>query len=300
MTDDWQGRKSYADILGHRMAYVEEGEGAPIVFLHGNPTSSYLWRNVIPAVSPLGRVIVPDLIGMGDSAKLGPQDPARYTFARHRAFLDGLLERLGVHENVTMVGHDWGSALGFDWARRHSDSVRAIAYMEAITAPWESWEQWPAASRRLFEAFRSLDGALRALEGNVLVEAVLPGGVIRRLGEDEMAEYRRPYLEPGDSRLPTLLWARQIPVARRPPDVTRIVEEYRQWLASTPGIPKLFVNAEQGMILREAQAAFCRTWPDQTEITVRGGHLLQEDSGAEIGSAIAEWLSGLPEPHTRE
>ena len=289
----WEQRKSYADVLGHRMAYVEEGEGAPIVLLHGNPTSSYIWRTIIPDLNGLGRVIAPDLIGMGDSDKLGPEDRTRYTFVRHRDFLDALLEKLGVTGNVTLVVHDWGSALGFDWARRHTGPVRGIAYMEAILTTLQSWDQWPESSRELFQALRTDQGEEMVLKNNVFIEKILPGWTLRTLDDEEMAEYRRPYLEPGESRLPTLTWPRQIPAEGKPADVTRIVEGYAQWLATTPGIPKLFVNAEPGVIMRDRQRAVCRAWPDQTEITVAGKHLVQEDSGAEIGAAIAEWLSRL-------
>ncbi|MFD3524579.1 haloalkane dehalogenase [Streptomyces sp. NPDC058653] len=293
MTDSWKQRKSYADVLGHRMAYIDEGEGAPIVLLHGNPTSSYVWRDVIPALEGLGRIIAPDLIGMGDSEKLGADDPTRYTLVRHRDFLDALLEKLGVTENVTLVVHDWGSALGFDWARRQPGAVRGIAYMEAIVAPLYSWDHWPEVSRELFQAFRTDQGEDLVLENNAFVEMVLPAGIIRSLTEEEMAEYRRPYLDKGEGRLPTLTWPRQIPAEGDPADVWRIVEEYGEWLAKAQGIPKLFVNAEPGAVLLDRQRAFCRTWPDQTEITVPGIHFVQEDSGAQIGEAVAGWLSRL-------
>ena len=293
MSENWQQRKSYATVLGHRMAYVEAGAGAPIVLLHGNPTSSYIWRTVIPALEGLGRIIAPDLIGMGDSDKLGPEDPDRYTFRRHRDFLDALLDQLGVTEHITLVLHDWGSALGFDWARRHPGTVRAIAYMEAIITTLESWDDWREDSRELFQAFRSDQGEKLILEDNAFVETVLPAGILRTLDDAEMAEYRRPFRQPGDDRLPTLTWPRQIPAEGEPADVVRIVEEYGPWLATTPGIPKLFVNTEPGVILQDRQRAVCRAWPDQTEITVPGLHFVQEDSGAEIGAAIAQWLTDL-------
>jgi haloalkane dehalogenase len=290
MVSRWQQRKAYADVLGQRMAYVEEGHGKPIVLLHGNPTSSYIWRNIIPALSGLGRVIAPDLIGMGDSSKIGPEDPARYTFVRHRDFLDTFLKKLDATTGITFVLHDWGSALGFDWARRHPGAVRGIAYMEAITTPLASWEQWAEASRPLFQGFRSAAGERMVLLDNIFVEKVLPSGVLRALTTEEMTEYRRPYLKPGEDRLPTLVWPRQIPVGGDPRDVTQIVNEYRQWLAVTPGIPKLFINAEPGTIMRDPQRSFVRTWPDQTEITVPGRHFVQEDSGGIIGEAIATWM----------
>jgi haloalkane dehalogenase len=282
----------YAEVCGLRMAYRETGSGPPIVFLHGNPTSSFLWRSVLPELSSLGRCIAPDLIGMGDSDKLPADDPARYTFVRHREFLDALLDALGVTGEVTLVVHDWGSALGFDWARRHPDRVRGIVYMEAIVAPYADWDAWPDAARPMFQSLRSPDGEQLILERNMFVERILPGSVLRALSEDELDEYRRPFAAPGEDRLPTLIWPRQIPIGGEPPEVVEVCAAYADWLAHTPGLPKLFVNAEPGAILTGAQREFCRTWPDQTEITVSGVHFVQEDSGKEIGSAIAGWLSG--------
>jgi haloalkane dehalogenase len=289
---EWRASKRYTQVLGRRMAYVEQGSGAPIVFLHGNPTSSFLWRSVLPELSSLGRCIAPDLIGMGDSDKLPADDPARYTFVRHREFLDALLDALGVTGEVTLVVHDWGSALGFDWARRHPDRVRGIVYMEAIVAPYADWDAWPDAARPMFQSLRSPDGEQLILERNMFVERILPGSVLRALSEDELDEYRRPFAAPGEDRLPTLVWPRQIPIGGEPPEVVEVCAAYADWLAHTPGLPKLFVNAEPGAILTGAQREFCRTWPDQTEITVSGVHFVQEDSGKEIGSAIAGWLSG--------
>ncbi len=287
----WQESKQRVEILGRTMAYVEQGEGPPIVLLHGNPTSSFLWRDVMSELTGLGRCIAPDLIGMGDSDKLPADDTARYTFVRHREFLDAFLDAvIEPDEAVVLVVHDWGSALGFDWARRHPDRVRGIAYMEAIVAPVPSWDAWPEQVRSVFQGFRSPAGEEMVLENNMFVEGVLPGAIIRTLSDDEMAEYRRPFANPGDDRLPTLTWPRQIPIAGEPADVREIVEQYGAWLAQTEGIPKLFVNAEPGAILAGAPREFCRTWPDQTEITVPGIHYVQEDSGPEIGRAIAAWL----------
>jgi haloalkane dehalogenase len=273
------------------MAYVEEGAGDPIVFLHGNPTSSYLWRNVIPHVGPLGRCIAPDLVGMGDSDPLPDSGPGRYRFVDHRRCLDGLLEALDVRERVTFVVHDWGSALGFDWANRHRAAVTGLAYMEAIVRP-VTWAQWPDAARRVFQGFRSEAGESMVLERNVFVEAVLPGSILRKLTDEEMAEYRRPFLEPGERRRPTLTWPREIPIEGEPADVTEIVGGYAEWLSASP-VPKLFVNADPGAILTGGQREFCRTWPNQREVTVRGSHFIQEDSPDEIGSAIADWLASI-------
>jgi haloalkane dehalogenase len=262
------------------------------VLLHGNPTSSYLWRGVIPHLQSLGRCIAPDLIGMGDSDKLASSGPDRYTFAEHRRYLDALLDVLGVSSNVTFVIHDWGSALGFDWANRHRDAVKGIAYMEAIVRPFASWDEWPENGRRVFQGFRSEAGEDLVLNRNVFVELVLPASILRALTDDEMAEYRRPFAEAGEGRRPTLTWPRQIPIAGEPPEVVEIAESYARWLASSD-VPKLFVNAEPGAILVGPVRDFCRTWPNQREVTVKGRHFIQEDSPDEIGQAVATWLEGL-------
>jgi haloalkane dehalogenase len=290
----WRAAKRFTPVLGQQMAYVEAGTGRPVVLLHGNPTSSYLWRSVLPALQGLGRCIVPDLIGMGDSGKLGAEDPQRYTFARHREFLDALLEILCVGGDAVLVVHDWGSALGFDWARRHPGRVAAIAYMEALVRPFGSWEEWPPDARSIFQRLRSPAGEELILDRNVFVERILPASVLRPLTDQEMGEYRRPFTAPGDGRLPTLIWPRQIPVAGEPADVHQACAAYAAWLASAPGLPKLFINANPGSILTGTVRDFCRTWPDQAEVTVPGIHFIQEDSGAEIGRAIAAWLRQLP------
>ena len=284
-------QKKRATVLGRSMAYVEAGTGDPIVLLHGNPTSSYLWRNIIPHLEGQGRCIAPDLIGMGDSDKLEPSGPDRYRFVEHRAHLDALLETLGVRSNVTLVIHDWGSALGFDWANRHRDAVKGIAYMEAIVRP-VVWADWPMGARKMFQAFRSPAGDDLILANNTFVERVLPASILRPLADAEMAEYRRPFREAGESRRPTLTWPRQIPIEGEPADVVSIVESYAAWLASSP-VPKLFVNAEPGAILIGPQREFCRTWPKQKEVTVKGSHFIQEDSPDEIGRAVADWRRAL-------
>jgi haloalkane dehalogenase len=283
--------KSRADVLDRQMAYVDVGAGEPIVFLHGNPTSSYLWRNVWPHCQGLGRCLAPDLIGMGDSDKLPDSGPDRYTFVEHRTYLDAWFEGLGLTSGVTLVVHDWGSALGFDWARRHPDAVKGIAYMEGIVTP-VTWDAWPEAAADIFKAFRSPEGEKLVLDDNVFVEAVLPGGILRRLSDEEMAEYRRPFVEPGEGRRPTLTWPRQIPIDGEPADVADIVTAYADWLASSP-VPKLFVNAEPGAILTGPQRDLCRTFPNQQEVTVSGVHFVQEDSPEEIGTAIAAWYGNL-------
>jgi len=228
---------------------------------------------------------------MGDSEKLDDSGPESYRFVEHREYLDGLLAALGVTSNVTFVIHDWGSALGFDWANRHRDAVQGIAYMEAVVRP-VSWEEWPDAATRIFEGFRSPAGDAMVLEQNVFVERVLPGSVLRGLSEPEMAVYRRPYMEPGESRRPTLTWPREIPLGGEPADVVEIVASYADWLSGSD-VPKLFINAEPGAILVGAQREFCRSWKNQTEVTVRGNHFIQEDSPDEIGSALADWIGTL-------
>lgn len=283
--------KKRVGVLGHSMAYVESGTGDPIVFLHGNPTSSYLWRNVIPHLEKQGRCIAPDLLGMGDSQKQSPSGAGTYRFLEHSSYLDALFEVLGVEDNVTLVLHDWGSGLGFDWANRHRDAVKGIAYMEAIVRP-VSWEEWPADARRFFEGLRSEAGEEMILTRNLFIERVLPSSIIRELTAAELDEYRRPYVEAGEARRPMLTWPREIPINSAPADVHRIVDGYSKWLA-TSDIPKLFINADPGSILVGAQREFCRTWPNQTEMTVEGIHFIQEDSPDEIGQAIAEWRERL-------
>ncbi len=293
---EWSESKSYAEILGHRMAYVERGQGRPIVLLHGNPTSSYLWRSVIAELEDNGRCIAPDLIGMGDSEKLRPEYEGRYTFDSHRQFLEELLGELGALDDVTLVLHDWGGALGFDWARRHPGKVRAIAYMETIVRPLAGWEEWPETARQIFQTLRSDAGEKVVLDRNFFVERILPNSVLRELSAEEMSEYRRPFAASGDDRLPTLVWPRQIPIEGEPAEVAAICAEYARWLANAPGLPKLFINATPGSILTGPQREFCRRWPDQSEVTVPGIHFIQEDSGKRIGEEISAWLSSLDRP----
>ncbi len=269
------------------MAYVEVGEGDPIVFLHGNPTSSYLWRSVIPELVGKGRCIAPDLVGMGDSAKVGG-GPDSYRFVEHRTYLAALLEVLGVDDRVTIVGHDWGGALGFDWANRHRGAIRGIAYMETLVTP-VVWDDWPETARPIFEALRSEVGEGLILDRNVFVERILPASVLDPLSDEVMAEYRRPFAAMGEGRRPTLTWPREIPFDGHPADVAELVADYSEWLGRCD-VPKLFVNAEPGSILVGRQRQVCRSWPHQTEVTVRGSHFIQEDSGREVGQAIADWL----------
>lgn len=283
--------KKKAVVDGVEMAYVAAGHGDPIVLLHGNPMSSFLWRNVIPWIEDSGRCIAPDLVGMGDSAKLPDSGADRYRFVEHRKYLDGLLEQLGVTKNVTLVLHDWGSALGFDWANRHRDAVRGIAYTEGIVKPL-SWDEWPKSMQPVFQGFRSPAGEKMILEDNFFIEKVIPASILRRLTDAEMDEYRRPFRNPGEDRRPTLTWPRQIPIGGEPADVVAIVEDYGRWLASSD-VPKLFFDADPGAILRGAARDFCRSWPNQVEKTIKGIHFVQEDSADEMGQGLRDWIAGL-------
>ena len=284
--------KCFKSIKGKSIAYIDVGDGAPIVLLHGNPTSSYLWRNVIPHLEGIGRVIVPDLIGHGDSEKLPDSEgPERYSFEISYEYLAGLLEELNITEDVTLVIHDWGSALGFHWAKHHPEAVKGIAYMEAIVCP-VTWDDWPESARGIFKGFRSDKGEDLVLQRNMFVEAVLPSSVIRQMGEEEMNQYRKPFIRVAD-RQPTLNWPRQIPIDGEPPHMVDLVASYGEWMASNQELPKLFINAAPGSILTGKALKFCRTWPNQKEVTVAGTHFIQEDSPAEIGIAVAEWLKTI-------
>jgi haloalkane dehalogenase len=288
--------KKTVKVLGYTMSYVDEGCGDPIVLLHGNPTSSYLWRNIIPHLTGLGRCVAPDLIGMGDSDKLNNSGPDSYSFLEHRKYLDALLEELGLTENVTLVIHDWGSALGFDWAYRHPDRVKGIVYMEALLFHYE-WSDWPEDARKIFQGFRSPAGDKMILEKNYFIELVLPHSVIRELKPSEMDVYRRPFLNPGEDRRPSLSWPRQIPIEGEPQEVVEIVTTYGRWLAQSD-IPKLFINADPGSILVGRARDFCRTWPNQEEVTVKGLHFIQEDSPDEIGHSIANFIQKINHRNT--
>jgi haloalkane dehalogenase len=274
-------------VLDTEIAYVETGVGDPVVFLHGNPTSSYLWRNIIPHVAGLGRCLAPDLVGMGESGA----SSSGYRLADHVRYLDAWFDALGLHRNLVLVVHDWGSALGFHRARRYPAHVRGLVYMEAIVRP-VTWQEWPEAARKIFQAMRSTAGEEMVLQKNVFVDRILPASVIRGLTPEEMERYRARYREPGESRRPTLTWPREIPLDGEPADVARLVQAYADWLAASP-LPKLFVNAEPGSILTGPQRDFCRAWPNQQEVTVRGNHFIQEDSPDEIGRAIASFVGRL-------
>ncbi len=284
-------KKKTAKVLGVPMAYVEHGRGDPIVLLHGNPTSSYLWRKVIPELSSFGRCIAPDLIGMGDSTKIA-QGKDAYRFRTHAEYLEAFLDVTGVvDKRAVLVAHDWGGPLLFDWGRHHTSAVKAVAYMETIVTP-VTWDDWPENARSIFKAMRSDAGEEIILEKNVFVERILPASVLEPLSDETMEVYRKPYREPGESRRPTLTWPREIPVEGEPAYMKSVIEANEKWLAG-PGIPKLFINAAPGSILVGRQREVCRSWENQSEVTVPGIHFMQEDSGEEIGRHIAAWLSEL-------
>ena len=288
--------KPYADkkkitINNKTMSFIDEGEGDAIIFQHGNPTSSYLWRNVMPHLEGQGRLIACDLIGMGDSEKLTNSGPDSYNYFEHRDFLFTLLEELNIGKQVVFVIHDWGSALGFDWSFQNQDRVQGIAYMEGIVKP-VTWDEWPENATKVFQGFRSEAGESMVLDKNIFVERVLPSSIMRELSEEEMDEYRRPFLNPGEDRRPTLSWPRQIPIQGEPKEVVEVVENYSKWLSSSD-LPKLFINADPGSILTGKQREFCRSWPNQEEVTVKGTHFMQEDSPDEIGKAVSRFVSKL-------
>jgi len=271
-------------VLDTTMAYVDVGDGDPIVFLHGNPTPSYLWRNVIPHVLPLGRCLAPDYVGMGNS---GAAPDRGYRFADHQRYLDAWFDALNITRNVTLVLHDWGSALGFSWAQRHPDRIKAFVYMEGIVRPFLSWDEWPASTREFFKVQRTSEGEDLILEKNLFIEFLLP---LRGISDEAIEVYRRHYRNPGPARLPMLAWSRELPIEGQPADVVQIVDSYARWLSTSP-IPKLFINGDPAGFLIGAQRDFCRTWPNQQEVTVQGAHFLPEDSPADVGSAIAHFVA---------
>jgi haloalkane dehalogenase len=287
----WSDKKQFVSVEGRRMAYVEMGKGRPIVFQHGNPTSSFLWRNIMPQLEDLGRCLALDLIGMGDSDKLPNSGPDRYTFKEHLRYWGGALDALGVDADVIFVIHDWGSALGFDWTRRHPDAVAGVCHMEGIVRRL-SWDEWPASATEIFRTFRSPAGEEVVLEKNVFVERVLPASIVRKLTEAEMDAYRAPFQNPGEDRRPTLTWPRQIPLANEPADVCETVDAYGAFMRDSD-IPKLFIKADPGMIMNGPPADFARSWKNHSEVTVKGLHFIQEDSPDEIAAAIRDWLQTL-------
>lgn len=282
-TEDMSYRKRVR-VLDTDMAYVDAGEGDPIVFLHGNPTPSFLWRNIIPHALPFGRCLAPDYVGMGNS---GPAPDGSYRFVDHRRYLDAWFDAMGLTENVILVVHDWGSALGFDWTRRHADRVKAIVYMEGIVRPFLSWDEWPAVTRAFFQGQRTAAGEDLILQKNLFIEYLLP---LRGVPKEAIEVYRRHFRNPGASRQPMLSWTRELPIAGEPADVVAIVEDYARFFSTSP-IPKLFIDAKPGGFLIGAQREFCRAWPNQEQITIKGAHFLQEEAPDEVGEAVARFIA---------
>ena len=287
---DQEIEKKTVKVLGKNMTYVEKGEGNPIIFQHGNPTSSYLWRNIIPHLENQGKCIAIDLIGMGDSDKLEDEGDNTYSYHVHKKYFDACLKELGIKDDITFVIHDWGSALGFNWAYDNKNSVKGICYMEAIVKTI-SWDDWPEDGKSIFQGFRSEAGEDLILKKNLFIEGVLPGAIIRNLSDKEMDVYRKPFLKEIERR-PTLDWPRQIPIDNKPEEVCNIVEDYSLWM-SINEIPKLFINANPGSILKGKQREFCRKWKNQEEVTVKGSHFIQEDSPKDIGQAISSWYQKI-------
>ena len=283
--------KKKISIDGKEIAYHQQGSGEPIVFLHGNPTSSYLWRNITPYLHDQASCISMDLIGMGDSDKLDNPDTNSYRFEEHFYYVEKAIKALTNNKKITLVVHDWGSALGFHWSFKHPELIKGIAYMEAIVKEM-TWDDWDKNAKSIFQGFRSDAGENLVLEKNYFVEKVLPGSIIRMLDADEMNEYRRPFLSSGEDRRPTLSWPREIPIEGEPGNVCQIVNEYAEWM-KTNNIPKLFINAEPGAITTGKIRDFCRSWKNQTEVTVKGIHFIQEDSPDEIGKALSKWYKEL-------
>jgi haloalkane dehalogenase len=276
--------RKYVDVLGVPMAYIDVGVGDPIIFLHGNPTPSYLWRNIIPHLLPYGRCLAPDYVGMGNSA---PAPGGRYRFVDHQRYLDAWFEALALKGNVILVMHDWGSALGFAWAQRHPDRVKAIVYMEGIVRPFRSWDEWPEVTRAFFQAQRSPAGEDLILQKNLFIEYLLP---LRNIPPDAIEVYRRHFQIPGASRMPMLAWTRDLPIGGEPADVVEIVESYAAWLSKSD-IPKLFIDAEPSGFLIGAQREFCRAWPNQERVVVDGAHFLQEEAPEPVGRATARFVA---------
>jgi haloalkane dehalogenase len=282
-TEDISYRK-HIPMLDSSMAYVDVGAGDPIVFLHGNPTPSYLWRNIVPYLLPFGRCLAPDYVGMGYS---GTPPNGSYRFVNHQRYLDAWFERLELTRNVILIVHDWGSALGFDWARRHPERVKAIVYMEGIVRPFRSWDEWPEVTRAFFQAQRTPAGDDLILQKNLFIEYLLP---LRHSPDDALAVYRRYFAIPGPARMPMLAWTRELPIAGEPEDVVGIVDSYAKWLSESD-LPKLFIDADPGGFLIGAQREFCRAWPNQETVVMKGAHFLQEEAPDEVGQAAARFVA---------
>jgi haloalkane dehalogenase len=283
--------KKYKDIKNSKMAFIDEGSGDTFLFLHGNPTSSFLWRNIAPHVEDIGRIVIPDLIGMGDSDKLEGVDNPGYKYHGQYSYLTALMDELDLGDNIHLIIHDWGSAMGFQFARENKDRIKSITYMEAIVMPL-TWDQWPDPATKIFGLFRSEAGEELVLEKNFFVERILLADSSTGYTEEEKSEYIRPFINPGEDRRPTLTWPRQIPLDGEPSEVVEEVKLNAEFHKESD-IPKLFINADPGSILIGDQREFARSWKNQTEITVSGNHFIQEDSSEEIGAALRNFVESL-------
>ncbi len=284
--------KKFIEVNGLRMAYVDEGKGDPIVFVHGNATSSYMWRNILPHMEGLGRLVALDNIGQGDSDKIPDSGPDSYMIPEHQEYFDAALDALGVRENVTFVMHDWGGTLGLSWAMRHPEAVKAFAHCEIVAANHERYSDYHDGHGDRLKAARGPDGEALVLEDNFFVERVFTGGVMREIDAETMAEIRRPYEAPGEARRPTLSWVRQIPIEGKPAFVAELTAQLSGWAATTD-YPKLFIEADPGQIILEADHKVFATWPNHSKITVRGLHHPQEDSPDDIGRGLAAWYKQI-------
>lgn len=276
------------DVLGSTIHHVEVGAGAPVVFLHGNPTSSHAWRNVLPRLDPGVHALAPDLIGMGRSGK--PDIP--YRFADHARFLDGWFDALGLDE-VVLVGHDWGGALALDRAARHPDRVRGIALMETIVRPL-AWDDFPGSARPRYEALRGPAGETKVLEENFFIDQALRATVRSRLDDDDLAAYAEPYPTPA-SRRPLLAWPREMPIEGEPADVVARVEAYDAWLAASPDVPKLLLTFDgdaHTLLIDPVMVDWCVRHIAGLEVAGCGpaAHVVQEDQPVAIADAISAWL----------
>ena len=282
----------YRKVNGARMAYIDEGDGDAIVFQHGQPTSSFVWRNVMPHLERLGRLVACDLIGMGASDKLTNTGPGSYSLAEHAKYLFALWDALHLGDRIVLVLDDWGAALGFQWARLNPQRVRAIVHMEAVAVPM-SFSDLPEPAHAFFKALRSPAGEEMVLKHNIFIEQVLKRATIRDLTPEEAEHYRRPFLEPGEGRRPTLSFPRNLPLDGEPPDTMQTIAESANWMVRSAYLPKLFIHGEPGTLMRGRVLNAVRAWPKQTEVTVKGVKLLQEDSPEEIGTAIADFVRRL-------
>lgn len=278
----------FVDVLGSRMHYIDEGQGEPVVFIHGNPTSSYLWRNVIPFVTTGYRAIAFDLIGMGKSDK----PDIAYTYQDHKRYVDGFIEKLGLR-NITFVIHDWGSVLGFDYSVHHENNVRGIAFMEALVPPAMPSPN-PSSPTSSIGQFRTPElGEKLVLGENAFVEKVIPAGVIRQLTQEEMNVYRAPYPTPA-SRKPTLVWPRELPIQGTPARNVEVVNAIGAWMKTTP-IPMLHLWGRPGALNSERVAVEFVKRVRNIQSTFVGPcrHYLQEDQPEMIGRAVADWRRRL-------